>query len=94
MRTLRVVKDIRKQENTGHCDALDCLDPCCAETIDVHSANNMMLVCGSCKKFIKLYKEQAAYRNYIKFCLSRKRKVQTAAYGDFHVVIQPSLTFN
>jgi len=60
---------------------------CCEETLRVHSVNNPMMVCSDCKQIIKVFRETTPYRNYLRFCKSRHRKVLSAKYKDFWVVI-------
>ena len=60
---------------------------CCEDTIAQHGANNPMMVCGSCKKIIKSFSDEKAYRNYVRFCESRHRKILAMPYKDTHIVI-------
>jgi hypothetical protein len=46
-----------------------------------------MMVCGECKKIIKVFDNDKAYRNYQRFCASRHRRFLATPFGDQHVVI-------
>ena len=63
------------------------MSSCCEETIGLHGANNPMMVCASCKQIIKCFDDEKAYRNYVRFCESRHRKILAMPYGSSHVVI-------
>lgn len=63
------------------------MSPCCEETIKLHGANNPMMVCASCKQIIKCFDDEKAYRNYVRFCESRHRKILAMPYQKSHVVI-------
>ncbi|HYX32030.1 MAG: hypothetical protein M3Q07_17270 [Pseudobdellovibrionaceae bacterium] len=60
---------------------------CCKRTIGMHAKNNPMMVCGECKKIIKVFDNDKAYRNYQRFCASRHRRFLATPFGDQHVVI-------
>lgn len=60
---------------------------CCKRTIGMHAKNNPMMVCGECKKIIKVFDNDKAYRNYQRFCASRHRRFLATLFGDQHVVI-------
>ncbi len=60
---------------------------CCQQTIAKHAANNPMMVCQDCKHLIKCFRGEAAYRNYITFCNSRKRKIMTGTMEGYLVVV-------
>jgi hypothetical protein len=63
------------------------LRPCCEATISLHAKNNAMMVCGTCKHIIKCFSEERAYKNYLKFCDSRHRKIVTGRVDGYHIVI-------
>lgn len=60
---------------------------CCKRTIGMHAKNNPMMVCGECKKIIKVFDNDTAYRNYQRFCASRHRRFLATRFGEQHVVI-------
>jgi len=73
----------------------DVLMPCCIKTLGIHSTHNPMMVCPECKQIIKVFSEESPFRNYIRFCESRHRKVFTAKHVDQYVVVFRSYdTFN
>lgn len=63
------------------------LSACCKDTIDMHAANNPMMVCAECKQIIKYFDDERAFRNYCAFCVSRHRPIQAAKYKDIFVVV-------
>jgi hypothetical protein len=67
-------------------DTPELLD-CCKRTIGMHAKNNPMMVCGECKKIIKVFDNDKAYRNYQRFCASRHRRFLATHFGDQHVVV-------
>ena len=73
--------------NSASMSNLETMDACCEETITLHGANNPMMVCGSCKMIIKCFDDERAYRNYVRFCESRHRKILAMPHGSSHVVI-------
>ena len=60
---------------------------CCERTINMHAANNPMMVCAECKQIIKCFNDERAFKNYQKFCASRHRKIFTTAYREMLVVV-------
>ena len=63
------------------------INDCCKNTIELHSAHNQMIVCDKCNELIKLFANEVAYRNYIKYCKSKGRETITGKHFDFNVVI-------
>jgi hypothetical protein len=63
---------------------------CCVETINKHAEINPILSCQECKFLIKCFTEESQYRNYVKFCRSRGRKVMSAKYDRYWVVVFPT----
>ena len=72
---------------TGAAESDDRIRTCCEATIHLHAKNNAMMVCGTCKHIIKCFSEMSAYKNYVKFCTSRHRKVLTGTVESYHVVV-------
>ncbi len=60
---------------------------CCKRTIAMHARNNPMMVCSDCKKIIKVFDNDKAYRNYQRFCASRHRRFLATHFGERHVVV-------
>ena len=77
------------KENGAHlnCVPSDDLQPCCRETIEAHALYNPMILCQTCKRLIKCFKDSSEYRNYTKFCNSRGRSFETAKYDMYDVVL-------
>jgi len=48
---------------------------CCVATIATHVRFNPMMVCADCKNIIKCFDDERAYKNYLKFCQSRRRPI-------------------
>ncbi len=65
----------------------DAIAPCCREMVDKLAHINPMMVCGECKQIIKTFRDDRAYRNYIKFCNSRNRTYTTGFYSNQWLVI-------
>jgi|GEM_PF-1348755 hypothetical protein len=59
---------------------------CCKRTIQMHAKNNPMMVCGECKKIIKVFDNEKAYRNYQRFCMSRHRRFLATHFMGRHVI--------
>lgn len=73
----------------------DVLLACCAKTLAIHASHNPMMVCPECKQIVKCFNDDKAYRNYLRFCESRHRKVFTAKHhGMFVVVFRSYDTYN
>jgi hypothetical protein len=72
--------------DVGHPRRDQLLD-CCKKTIDMHAANNPMMVCPDCKQIIKCFDEERPFRNYQRFCASRHRKILATQLGDRFVVV-------
>lgn len=60
---------------------------CCKRTIAMHAKNNPMMVCSECKKIIKVFDNDKAYRNYQRFCASRHRRFLATHFAERHVVV-------
>jgi hypothetical protein len=60
---------------------------CCRVTIDMHARNNPMMVCTHCKQIIKCFEDDRAYKNYVRFCLSRHRKIVADVYNGWLIVV-------
>lgn len=59
---------------------------CCRRTIQMHAKNNPMMVCSDCKKIIKVFDNEKAYKNYQRFCQSRHRRFLATQYAGRHVI--------
>ncbi len=59
---------------------------CCLDTLDRLFANNSMMFCPSCKCKIKTFADESAFKNYVTFCKSRRRKIATGVYRDKNTV--------
>lgn len=59
---------------------------CCRETMDLLSKNNPMMVCQKCKQMIKVFRSEAPFINFVRFCQSRNRTITANRYGDLWVV--------
>lgn len=59
---------------------------CCRKTIQMHAKNNPMMVCSDCKKIIKVFDNEKAYRNYQRFCQSRHRRYLATSFLGRHVI--------
>jgi len=46
-----------------------------------------MMVCSECKQIIKCFDEEAAFKNYITFCRSRRRPVLKGLVEGRHTVV-------
>ena len=77
----------------AHLPSLDRLEDnpelleCCRRTIVMHAKNNPMMVCGECKKIIKVFDNDKAYRNYQRFCQSRHRRFLATQFSGQRVII-------
>ena len=60
---------------------------CCRRTIVMHAKNNPMMVCGECKKIIKVFDNEKAYRNYQRFCQSRHRRFLATNFSGQRVIV-------
>jgi len=67
-------------------DRIELLD-CCKKTIQLHAANNPMMVCSDCKQIIKCFDDEKAFRNYQRFCASRHRRILATSFENRHVVV-------
>ncbi|MBI2601992.1 MAG: hypothetical protein HYW48_02960 [Deltaproteobacteria bacterium] len=63
------------------------LKPCCSKTIQTLVANNPMMSCHECKSIIKVFKEENAFNNFVKFCELRGRNIEVAEIEGYKVVI-------
>ena len=63
------------------------LRDCCKDTIDTHALYNPMILCQSCKRLIKCFKEEREFRNYVVFCQSRGRRFDVGDHGEYKAVI-------
>lgn len=66
------------------------ISPCCHQTIDKLAKCNQMMVCPQCRQIIKVFSDDSAYRNFVKFCESRGRMVQKGVHDNLQVVVYPS----
>jgi hypothetical protein len=66
------------------------LNECCKQTIDMHAANNPMMVCSDCKQIIKYFNDDRAYRNYQVFCASRHRRILATDYKGLRIIVYRS----
>lgn len=80
------IKPPRSLAPEMHEDVTELLE-CCKRTIGMHAKNNPMMVCGDCKKIIKVFDNDKAYRNYQRFCASRHRRFLATFYLGQHVVV-------
>ena len=71
----------------GHMEESPELLDCCRRTITMHAKNNPMMVCGECKKIIKVFDNDKAYRNYQRFCQSRHRRFLATHFSGQKVII-------
>ena len=62
------------------------ISPCCQETINDLVRENPMMVCQKCRNLIKCFIDEKSFRNYIKFCQSRGRKLQAAKLGHYLII--------
>ena len=60
---------------------------CCCETIKVHVLYNPMMVCTTCKQIIKCFADHRAFKNYITFCNTRRRKVSIGKVDEYYTVV-------
>jgi hypothetical protein len=67
--------------------ALQCLQPCCRQTVRSHVTHNPMMVCADCKIMIKCFDDEKSFNNYVTFCRSRGRRIKTAADLGFYFVM-------
>ena len=81
-----VERPATREETTPHREH-NGMQNCCKLTIDMHAANNPMMVCPQCKQIIKCFDELKTYNNYRRFCLSRHRRILTDNYNGWLVVI-------
>lgn len=65
----------------------DIFSACCVRSMKAHANHNLMIVCSECNDLIKLFTDEVSYRNYLKYCDSKKRKVISGRYDKFEVVI-------
>lgn len=63
------------------------LQECCVQTIKHHAANNPMMMCPDCKQIVKCFRDEKTFRNYVKFCKSRHRKIAVTRFGEMQVVL-------
>lgn len=63
------------------------LQECCVHTVTLHAAHNPMMMCPECKQIIKCFRDEKTFRNYVKFCKSRHRKITIARHEDMHIVL-------
>lgn len=61
--------------------------PCCCDTIKKHVLYNPMMVCSSCKQIIKCFADHKAFKNYITFCNTRRRKVSMGKVDEYYTVV-------
>lgn len=80
----------RPDATSSEVNQTETLGSCCLETIDLLSATNEMMVCAGCKQIIKTFREERAFRNYVKFCDGRQRSLQTGFYKDNWVAVYRS----
>jgi len=62
------------------------LASCCLQTVEAHGKNNAMMTCPVCEKIIKYFTDAAAFRNYHKFCISRKREFAVEESKNYHLI--------
>jgi len=60
---------------------------CCFKTIEFHALNNKMMVCDQCKQIIKCFTDEKSFRNYVRFCRSRNRKILICKHANYLIVI-------
>ena len=83
-------KGIKKQGENNKPEDIDEEESfleCCQKTIDMHAANNPMMVCSDCKQIIKCFSDERAYKNYQRFCASRHRRILATSYNSSYVVV-------
>lgn len=67
-------------------DTIELLD-CCKKTIQLHAANNPMMVCSDCKQIIKCFDDDKAFRNYQRFCASRHRRILATSFENRRIIV-------
>ena len=60
---------------------------CCKKTIQMHAANNPMMVCSDCKQIIKCFDDERAYKNYQRFCASRHRRILATVFEERYIIV-------
>ena len=60
---------------------------CCVRTMNQHVRFNPMMVCAECKNIIKCFIDERAFENYVKFCQSRRRPIETGKVQDYWTVV-------
>jgi hypothetical protein len=63
---------------------------CCHQTIEKLSKCNEMMVCPNCRQIIKVFADEMAYRNFVRFCESRGRIIQKGSHGTLSVITYQS----
>lgn len=63
------------------------LQGCCIQTVKLHAAHNPMMMCPECKQIVKCFRDEKTFRNYVKFCKSRHRKISIARHDDMQIVL-------
>lgn len=71
-------------------DDVSHINPCCLRIFESLAHINTMMVCSDCKQILKTFREEKAYRNYLKFCQGRSRVVNTGFYKDQWIVVYHS----
>lgn len=72
-------------DNIGNGVGTD-LAVCCRETVARQGHNNPMMTCGCCHKIVKRFGDIVAFRNYKRFCLSRRRSFVEGMTAGYYVV--------
>ena len=62
------------------------LAQCCLKTVETHGKNNTMMTCPVCEKIIKYFTDASAFRNYHKFCISRRREFAIEESKNYHLI--------
>ena len=63
------------------------LQSCCADTVKLHSTHNPMMMCPECKQIVKCFRDENTFRNYVRFCKSRHRKISIARHDGMQIVM-------
>jgi hypothetical protein len=62
------------------------LNKCCINSLKKHVDKNTMISCPDCRFIIKCFSGEDQYKNYVMFCKSRQRQIETTKYQDYFIV--------
>jgi hypothetical protein len=60
---------------------------CCLDTIKAHARYNPMMVCNDCHQIIKCFEDEKAFRNFLKFCDTKRRPVAIGKADTYFIVV-------